>query len=137
MQKLDRLGWAAGLGIHAYGRRIGIRTNDPAILPRLLDLLPPGWEPGYSPLVDHLFSLWIGRPTGRGKAFHLLYGGFERHARSEDLEAVLHALETYLHLYVGETASNRVFVHAGAVGWQGRAILLPGVSRAGKSTLVA
>jgi hypothetical protein len=29
-----------------------------------------------------------------------------------------------------------VFVHAGVVGWRGRAILLPGRSRAGKTTLV-
>jgi hypothetical protein len=33
-------------------------------------------------------------------------------------------------------ARDRVFVHAGVVGWQGRAILLPGRSMAGKSTLV-
>jgi hypothetical protein len=137
MQKLDRLGWAAGLRIHAYGRRIGIRTNDPSVLPRLGEVLPPGWEACYSPLVDHLFSLWAGRDAGRARAFHLLYGGFELHARSRNLDEVLHALEKRLHLYVGEAASNRVFVHAGAVGWRGRAILLPGPSRAGKSTLVA
>jgi hypothetical protein len=139
MQKLDRLGWAAGISIHAYGRRIGVRTNEPAILDRVAELLPPGWEPSYSPLVDHLFSLRVGAfvPGARVRNFHLLYGGFTRHARSMHIEEVLHALEQQLHLYVAEHASNRVFVHAGVVGWQGRAILLPGASGAGKSTLVA
>ena len=33
-------------------------------------------------------------------------------------------------------ARNRVFVHAGAVGWNGRAIVLPGKSFAGKTSLV-
>jgi hypothetical protein len=139
MQKLDRPGRAAGLSVHAYGRRIGVRTNAPDVLGRLTEALPPGWEPCYSPLVDHLFSLWVGRPSpgGKGgKAFHLLYGGFELLARSLDLDEVLRALEKHLHLYVGEAASNRVFVHAGAVGWRGRALLLPGPSRAGKTTLV-
>jgi hypothetical protein len=139
MQKIDRLGWAAGISIHAYGRRIGVRTNEPAILERIRELLPPGWEPCLSPLVDHLFSLRVGRaaPGSRVRNFHLLYGGLTQHARSLDLEEVLHALEAQLQLYVGEYASNRVFVHAGVVGWRGQAILLPGVSRAGKSTLVA
>ena len=60
MEKLDRLVWAAGLSIHAFGRRVGIRTNDPGVLDRVRDLLPPGWEPCFSPLVEHLFSLRVG-----------------------------------------------------------------------------
>jgi hypothetical protein len=139
MDKIDRLGWAAGISIHAYGRRIGIRTNEPAVLDRLPDLLPPGWESCFSPLVDHLFSLRIGGPGqgGRVRNFHLLYGGFTQLARSLDLEVVLSELEAHLHLYVGEYASNRVFVPPGVVGWRDRAILVLGPSRAGKTALVA
>jgi hypothetical protein len=139
MQKLDRLGWADGISIHAYGRRIGIRTNAPAVLDRVAELLPPGWEPCFSPLVDHLFSLRVGAgmPGARVRNFHLLYGGFTQHARSMNIEEVLRTLERQMHLYVAEHASNHVFVHAGVAGWQGRAILLPGASGAGKSTLVA
>lgn len=139
MQEIDRLDWAAGVSIHAYGRRIGIRTNEPAVLNRVLELLPPGWEPCYSPLVDQLFSLRVGGAAAgqRVRNYHLLYGGPTLHARSMDFEEVLRALESQLHLYVAEYASNRVFVHAGVVGWRGQAILLPGVSCAGKSTLVA
>ncbi len=38
---------------------------------------------------------------------------------------------------VAEGAADRLFIHAGAVGWKGKAIILPGTSFAGKSTLVA
>jgi hypothetical protein len=139
MQRIDRLGWADGISIHAYGRRIGVRTNEPAVLHRVRELLPPGWEPCGSPLVDHLFSLRVGGtvPRTRLRHFHLLYGGFTRLARSLSLDVVLRALESQMHLYVGEYASNRVFVHAGVVSWRNRAIVLPGASGAGKSTLVA
>ncbi len=139
MHKVDRLGWADGLSIHAFGRRIGVRTNEPAVLQRVHELLPPGWEPCGSPLVDRLFSLRIGgavRDSGV-RHFHLLYDGFTLLARSFHLDVVLRALEAHMHLYVGEYASNRVFVHAGVVGWRDRAIMLPGASGAGKSTLVA
>jgi hypothetical protein len=139
MNRIDRLGWAEGISIHAYGRRVGVRTNEPALLGGIGELLPPDWEPCASPLVDHLFSLRVGgaAPGGRVRSFHLLYGGHTLLARSDRLDVVLRALESHLHLYVGEYASNRVFVHAGVVGWRDRAILLPGASGAGKSRLVA
>jgi hypothetical protein len=38
--------------------------------------------------------------------------------------------------FVAERARNRIFVHAGAVGWRDRMILLPGRSTAGKTRLV-
>lgn len=41
-----------------------------------------------------------------------------------------------IRLTVGEHAVSKVFVHAGVVGWRGSAIILPGKSFQGKSTLV-
>jgi hypothetical protein len=49
----------------------------------------------------------------------------------------LGALESDLDLWIAEYARGRVFVHAGVVGWHGRAIVIPGRSFSGKSTLVA
>jgi hypothetical protein len=48
MGKLDRLGWAAGMVIRAYGVRVGIRTNHPPLLEHLGTYLPPGWTPTVS-----------------------------------------------------------------------------------------
>jgi hypothetical protein len=58
-------------------------------------------------------------------------------ARSHDAEAVLERFESDIQLYVAERAPRRVFVHAGVVGWRGLAILIPGRSFSGKTTLVA
>lgn len=139
MQKIDRLGWTAGLSIYAYGLRIGIRVNAPEILEQLPQRLPPGWEPGCSPLVDQLYSLRVGasEPQGRVRSYTMLYAGLTRLARTMDTNEALQALEDHLQVYVAEWARNRVFVHAGVVAWQGQAIVLPGRSFTGKSTLVA
>jgi hypothetical protein len=50
---------------------------------------------------------------------------------------VLDLLMGDLELWVAEHADGLVFVHAGAVAWRGGAIVIPGRTRAGKSTLVA
>ncbi len=45
-------------------------------------------------------------------------------------------MEGNLQIFTAALAKNRIFVHAGVVGWRGRAIVIPGTSFSGKSTLV-
>jgi hypothetical protein len=60
-----------------------------------------------------------------------------RFARTRNFDDLLDEFESHLQLTVAEFAPRRVFVHAGVVAWNGRAILIPGSSFSGKSTLVA
>lgn len=139
MEKIDRLGWTDGVACQSYGRKIGVRVNDASVLDRVRSCLPPGWQPAKSPYVDYLLSLRIGgagnRPNVRN--YSLIYGGLARLARTMDREELFQSLENELQLFVAEFAKNRVFVHAGVVGWKGRALMIPGRTLAGKSTLVA
>lgn len=139
MQKVDRLGWAAGFSIKTYGVRIGIRSNDPACLERIYEHLPYRWEPVSSSVVDRLYSVILGGGGARAniRRLNLLYGNHIRLARSFEVDEVLSTLESDLRLFVAELAHGRVFVHAGVVGWEGRAVVVPGRSFSGKSTLVA
>ncbi len=139
MKKVDRLGWAAGFSLRSYGVRIGIRSNDPATLARVMDLLPGEWEKIDQPVVDRLYSIMVGGAGARAnlRRFNLLYGDHTRLARSLDLDEVLEAFDSDLRIFVAEFARHRVFVHAGVVGWKGKAIVIPGRSFTGKSTLVA
>jgi hypothetical protein len=138
MAKLDRLGWAAGVAFDSFQVSIGIRVNEIAALPTVLEYLPPGAETRESPLVDQLYSLFIGdlQPQGSIRRFHVLYHGFTRIARSQDLAEVLDALESSLHYEVATRARDWLFIHAGVVGWKGRAVIIPGLSMSGKTTLV-
>jgi hypothetical protein len=137
MEKLDRLKWTAGACIEAHGLRIGVRVNEPELLSELEPRLPPGWKAGSRPEVQRLFSLWLGGGGTRVKRYNLVYAGILRRARTLDREEALRTLEAELRQAVAAGARRRVFVHAGVVAWQGRAILVPGRSGAGKTTLIA
>jgi len=138
MKKLDRLGWAEGLAFSAFGVRVGLRVNAPGMLARVLPLLPPGWRKSSGAVVQRLYSLIIGESCERPgmRRPHLLYSDLLQTARSTSLEHVLEAFETDLHRYTAEASSKRTFLHAGVVGWRGRAIVIPGRSLSGKTTLV-
>ena len=139
MAKLDRLGWADGISFSAYGVRVGVRVNDKAILKRVLTRLPPASRPSDVRVVNHLYSLTglAGNSDGRVRRFNLGYWNLDRFARTRSFEDLLDQFESHLQLTVAEYAPRRVFVHAGVVGFKGRAIVIPGMSFSGKSTLVA
>ena len=49
----------------------------------------------------------------------------------------LKSFDAYLRLSVAENAVDWVFVHAGVIGWNERALVVPALSRRGKTRLVA
>jgi hypothetical protein len=138
MDKINRLSWEATETFVAHGVRIGVRVQRGDV-PTLEGLLPPGTERRRLRTVDRLYSIVGGRqPARRGvRAFTLLYGDSDLLARTVDPTEIVTALTDDLQLRVGELTPRRIFVHAGVVGWRGRAIVLPGASFCGKSTLVA
>jgi hypothetical protein len=138
MAKLDRLGWADGMSFISYGVRVGVRVSDAAILPDVIERLPPEWKQSSSLVVDHLYSLIGGGTSEDSKVrrLNLAYWNLLRVARARVLDDVLDAFESHIQLTVAEHAPRRVFVHAGVVGWKDRAILIPGLSHSGKTTLV-
>ena len=137
--KLDRLGWAAGIALVSHGAHIGVRVTDPSVLDRLDDFLPPGWRHARSPVVDNLYSLVVGGDGPRRglRRYHLVYAGAALVTRTHDLAEALQNLESLVHFQVALSARSKLFVHAGVVGWRGRALVIPGRSRSGKSALVA
>jgi hypothetical protein len=69
--------------------------------------------------------------------FHQLFAGTVQLAQTMNLVESLHVLESHLDLLIATEARQQVFLHAGVVGWRGNAIIIPGRSLSGKTTLVA
>ncbi len=112
MEKVDRLGWAAGVSVRCYGVKVGVRVNDPATLDEVIERLPPGWTSAEGP-VDMLYSILNGEVgkslSGRRgvKHFHLLYGMAARLARSVHLRAVLEIFRQEAQLLVAQLTRTR------------------------------
>jgi hypothetical protein len=103
-----------------------------------LSRLPPGWTPLATRDVDVLFSFTGGVPRlRRARNYRILYEGVSLVVRTQDSDALADAFDSALHVALAERSTERLFVHAGVVGWQGRAIVLPGASLSGKTSLVA
>jgi hypothetical protein len=139
MDNIDRLVWAEGISILTYGVRVGVRVNKPGILEKVIPFFPPGWKPTSSRIVDRMYSIIAGGEAAKRnlRFFNLVYANANRIARTPELAQAIDAFESDLQLYVAEIAPRRVFVHAGVVGWRGQAIVIPGRSFSGKSTLTA
>lgn len=71
-----------------------------------------------------------------GRTLRLFLNG-ERIASGRSRKKFFKFLDGIIRITVGEFAVDRVFIHAGAVSWKGKAIIIPGDSFKGKSTLVA
>ena len=118
--------------IEAYGVGLRIRSNRHELLERAEALLPPGWRP-CEPYGDQLLFGIMAEPDGSYSVFRGTVGI----SAGQGLDLSLAVLEGVVRGHVAEDARDRIFVHAGAVAHDGRAIIFPGASFSGKTTLTA
>jgi hypothetical protein len=112
----------------AYGHLISIEA--PAeVLKRVGDALPPS----YRAAEGTPDRTWVVTSDTEGR--WQVACGAEMVVSAASAESAVRVLLSDLELWVGECAKERIFVHAGCVVHAGRAIVLPGRSMAGKTTL--
>ncbi|MGC2662061.1 MAG: hypothetical protein WA324_29210 [Bryobacteraceae bacterium] len=116
----------------AYGVRIGFETTT-ALSTHFKLPLVPGGEINSAQSAPIVFS-FEEKQSPEGPLFTIGENGIPVQA-SFDVNFAARALESRAQHYVATVAEHVVFVHAGVVAWQGKAILLPGKSFSGKSTL--
>ncbi len=105
--------------------------NDKLLREKITAILPMSEPADENCRPDFVFNL-IKNP----EIFELQFNRTEKHlAVSEEILLIL--FERELRLAVAEFSVNKVFLHAGVVGWKERAIIIPARSFQGKTTLVA
>lgn len=128
----------------AYGVCVGVHLQNANLMPCVFEHLPPNWKHISGSKVDCLYSIksvesneqGLPKRHGRKRPIYVLYRDDEFIAQSFDIELLFEMFESNLQIYVAEMSPHKVFVHAGVVGWHGKAILIPGRSMSGKTTLV-
>lgn len=114
--------------VEYWGVSFAVECDIPKFQPQVEKLLLPVWLNQPSLSTSNVFRLVLaddGEPKIEGPDAGVAI------IRDDLVET----LERQIHLFVASRSPQAVFVHAGVVKWQNGAILIPGRSFAGKSTL--
>jgi hypothetical protein len=124
-------GWIR-VGLEAYGVRAVVSAASPELMARIEEVLPPGSSPSEPREGDKEFRL-----IAQDGAFYTVEANETPVTINAELDVAIGALDASLRAHIAVSAPDRVFVHAGAVGHRGKALVFPGPTFTGKSTLVA
>jgi hypothetical protein len=119
-------------GFEIHGVRIAVGASDREALDQLVGLLPAGASSCDPGTADRRFTL-----IETEEGIWQYESGNGRSPMFTDLELVITMVDTELRNYVASSAPDRLFVHAGAVAYLDKAIVVPGKTFSGKSMLVA
>jgi hypothetical protein len=116
--------------LECFGVKLDIEVQAESLSDAVERILPPGWTPLEEfPEDGHLVIRE--RPDG----FEVLADGVSVSAGLTQ-DVAVHLLDSQIRARVALFARDRLFIHAGVVGVDGRALLLPGPSFSGKTALV-
>ena len=128
----------AELRFSSCGVHIAVRSA-PNILEKVQRHLPPDSRSSTKKLVDRSYHIVTSTDLCESRCDRglILRADSSELVRSLSVSDLLKVFETDSRIFIGEMTRQRVFLHAGVVGWHGMAILIPGRSWSGKTTLVA
>jgi hypothetical protein len=123
-----------GAGLISHGVPFRLCAESGALLGLMKRHAPHGSVPGKGlPADARRFAL----RRAQRKSGYEVFADEKLLEDAEALDDALILLGGRMMIHVAEHAPEYVFLHAGVVAWEHRALLLPGASYAGKSTLVA
>jgi hypothetical protein len=122
----------------SFGVHFELSASEATLLQEALTYLPLESKGCANVFVGPRYSLVRSSAVSQpDKTSHRLYRDGRRLFTCGDQRELLERFGSIVSLYVAEASLNRTFVHAGVVGWGRSAILIPGRSFSGKTSLVA
>jgi hypothetical protein len=124
--------------IEGLGVRVELTSENTDLAEAAWQRLPVDWKKSPAPSeISSEIDIAVDFSRSRlGGGWRLTLDG-RRIAAAVDSEDLLAAFEHHLPIAVASRTDRGVALHAALVSWQGKGVLLPGVSFSGKSTLVA
>jgi hypothetical protein len=119
------------VNFEAFGVAVELSLGETGYEAEVEELLPPGWTPSE-----------VGEPAGRFGLRRTGTDSFEVRVADEPWienatrDVALGMLDAQIRLYIAANSRDWIFVHAGVVAWRDRALVVPGESFSGKTTLV-
>lgn len=118
------------IALEAFGVRVGVRASDAPTLEEVRRRMP------YAGAAEGPVTATLTLTRESDGRYAICRDGAEPE-RLLARDQAIDRFEAAARLVIAERSPERVFVHAGVVGWKNRVIVIPGMSFSGKSTLVA
>jgi hypothetical protein len=119
------------LAFEAYGIELRLCANEPELLEEMERMMPPVWRRRPRSSEQHTLGL-----INEGDDIYSIYHKGICVHDAPGREYALMTMEGQIQGYVALKSPDFIFLHAGVVGDGDRAIVIPGMSFAGKTTLV-
>jgi hypothetical protein len=125
------------LCLESLGVKIGVGANSSLNLEKLRKLipviLPIEWKEISRAEAEHWFFVVESKKAPKT---YSVYKESDLLQSKNAFEETLNLMETQIRATIAEFAKDFVFLHAGVVSWNDKAIIIPGKSFSGKTTLV-
>jgi hypothetical protein len=120
-----------------YDVSLQLRANDRTVFDALHARWPPRAIATTSPTIDFVYSV-LGNRAGAEDGEQPGYAGYAGDllfSRTDELADLCATFEAIVRFHVAMTTPNFTFIHAGVVGHNGHAIVMPAPAMSGKSRL--
>jgi hypothetical protein len=135
-KKLSKIQWQEEISFTSFGVKINVRFNKKNCVGQIQSSLPPFAEvTGKHEKIDFQYSVVVAESD---RHYTFIYRNGEQINKQRGTVNLFSALNVFFATATANFAVDYgVFIHAGAVAWKGKGIIIPADSYQGKTTLTA